>query len=169
MNIRRASYGYSESAWSITYNSLGFDQKAIRQSEKVPREIDPEHQIEREYTRLSEDFHLDESKNQQENFDYDDEMMMSGDKSLDKAATTIQATYRGYKIRKELGTGEKPGMEQQKEGGGDEHQMYEHERNKNILSPSAEENKLQTGEDNAAAVVIQAAYRGYRVRKDLDK
>ncbi|CAF1582940.1 unnamed protein product, partial [Didymodactylos carnosus] len=130
---------------------------------------DHEHHIERENTRLSDDFHLDEYKDQQENFKNDDEdndEMMADDKSMDKAATTIQATYRGYKIRKELVTGEKPGSEQQKEGG---QQEYEQERNKNILSPSAEGNKLQTGEDAAAAVVIQAAYRGYRVRKDLDK
>jgi len=41
------------------------------------------------------------------------------------------------------------------------------------LSPSAEGNKILTGDDTAAdehaATVIQAAFRGYRVRKDLDK
>ncbi|CAF4632358.1 unnamed protein product, partial [Rotaria magnacalcarata] len=53
------------------------------------------------------------------------------------------------------------------------HKEYDNALNKNILSPSAEDNKVpeehEEEEDNAAAVKIQAAYRGYRARKDLEK
>ncbi|CAF0753113.1 unnamed protein product [Adineta ricciae] len=112
---------------------------------------------------------------------YDDfEIDDMSDPNLEKAATRIQASYRGYKTRKDLGS--HPGVP----SSGNEqdhlssstssqaHEEHDNGRNKNILSPSAEGNKVPVGEeeeeeDNAAAVRIQAAYRGYRVRKELEK
>ncbi|CAF4469476.1 unnamed protein product [Rotaria socialis] len=96
----------------------------------------------------------------------DDDMNHS---NLDKAATRIQASYRGYKTRKELssiGTHEQhPSSTSPRT-----HDEYDNTHNK-ILSPSAEYHPEVDGEDddNAAATKIQAAYRGYRVRKDLEK
>ncbi|UJR33460.1 hypothetical protein I4U23_020905 [Adineta vaga] len=112
-----------------------------------------------------------------DDFEIDD----MSDPNLDKAATRIQASFRGYKTRKELGTttgGSSSGHDQDQPSSDSSqtHEQYENARNKNILSPSAEGNKVPVGEeeeeeeeDNAAAVKIQAAYRGYRVRKDLEK
>ncbi|CAF0728260.1 unnamed protein product [Adineta ricciae] len=112
---------------------------------------------------------------------YDDfEIDDMSDPNLEKAATRIQASYRGYKTRKDLGS--HPGVpssghEQDhlsSSTSSQAHEEHDNARNKNILSPSAEGNKVPAGEeeeeeDNAAAVRIQAAYRGYRVRKELEK
>ncbi|CAF3571697.1 unnamed protein product [Rotaria socialis] len=148
-------------------------------------DIDRSH-IEREPTSSSQDFERHQGifhdsnfnrEQQGDSFNDDDDDM--SDPNLDKAATRIQASYRGYKIRKELGspTGGHPNMghDQQHPSSTspEAHKEFDDARNKNILSPSAEDNKVpeehEEEEDNAAAVKIQAAYRGYRVRKDLEK
>jgi hypothetical protein len=66
--------------------------------------------LEREPTQLSEDFgrytkiisEVNFTREQQAEDFYDEDDM--NDPNLDKAATRIQASYRGYKTRKELGT-----------------------------------------------------------------
>ncbi|CAF3959641.1 unnamed protein product [Rotaria magnacalcarata] len=131
--------------------------------------------LEREPTQLSEDFERhtqvprdsDFERELQPNFNNEDDDMDHS--NLDKAATRIQASYRGYKTRKELssiGTHEQhPSSTSPRT-----HDEYDNTQNK-ILSPSAEYHREVDGEDddNAAATKIQAAYRGYRVRKDLEK
>ncbi|CAF2121629.1 unnamed protein product [Rotaria magnacalcarata] len=147
-------------------------------------DIDQPH-IEREPTSSSQDFERHQGilhdsnfnrEQQGDSFNDDDDM---SDPNLDKAATRIQASYRGYKIRKELGspTGGHPNMGHDQQNPSstspETHKEYDNALNKNILSPSAEDNKVpeehEEEEDNAAAVKIQAAYRGYRARKDLEK
>lgn len=61
------------------------------------------------------------------------------DPNLDKAATRIQASYRGYKTRKELGSnvGHSPtGQDQQhlSPTSSEIHQEYDNARNKNSMS-----------------------------------
>ncbi len=63
------------------------------------------------------------------------------DPTLDKAATRIQASYRGYKTRKELGTGSvgnnsNPGLDQQFSPSisSEIHDEYDDTRNKNSMS-----------------------------------
>lgn len=100
------------------------------------------------------------------------------DPTLDKAATRIQASYRGYKTRKELGSSSGPsnvGPDQHHPSSTspESHNDYDSTRNKSskfflinlfsfsilnlVLSPSAEGNKEpeQEEDDNAAAVKIQ--------------
>jgi hypothetical protein len=117
---------------------------------------------------------------QEEFFNNEDDM---NDPTLDKAATRIQASYRGYKTRKELGTGSvgnnsNPGLDQQLSPSisSEIHDEYDDTCNKNsmsllciyhliffnlVLSPSVEGNKVPAGEDddNAAAVKIQVIRR----------
>ncbi|CAF3939586.1 unnamed protein product [Rotaria sp. Silwood2] len=142
--------------------------------------------LEREPTQLSDDFERHTGvlrdinynrEHQEEFFNNEDDM---SDSNLDKAATRIQASYRGYKTRKELGSvggHSQTGHDQHHSSSSSSptHKEYNNGHNKHILSPSAEGNKVPEHEDhedhddNAAAVKIQAAYRGYRVRKDLEK
>ncbi|CAF0744094.1 unnamed protein product [Rotaria sordida] len=133
--------------------------------------------LEREPTQLSDDFELHKgvlrdinyNREHQEEFINDEDDM--SDPNLDKAATRIQASYRGYKTRKELGSGggHSPISHDQQNPSSPSpktHKEHDDARNKNILSPSAEGNKVPAHEDesdNAAAVKIQAAYRGYRI------
>jgi hypothetical protein len=63
------------------------------------------------------------------------------DPTLDKAATRIQASYRGYKTRKELGTGSvgnnsNTGLDQQLSPSmsSEIHDEYDNTRNKNSMS-----------------------------------
>ncbi|CAF3324727.1 unnamed protein product [Rotaria sp. Silwood1] len=138
-------------------------------------DIDRPH-LEREPTQLSDDFERhtdvlrDINHNQEQLFNDEDDM---SDSNLDKAATRIQASYRGYKTRKELGSvgGHSPSSHDQQHSSSSSSPTHK-EYDNGLLSPSAEGNKVPAHEDhddNAAAVKIQAAYRGYRVRKDLEK
>ncbi|CAF0912054.1 unnamed protein product [Adineta steineri] len=152
-------------------------EKKNDDSDRLHSELEEETQFSKdfaEHTQLSPDSnYFQEQQNEFYNNDQDD----MSDPNLDKAATRIQASYRGYKIRKELGTpggNSVTGQDQIHPSSNSPkiHNEYGNTRNKNILSPSAEGNKVLVGEDDdsaAAAVKIQAAYRGYRVRKDLEK
>ena len=129
--------------------------------------------LERESTELSDDFekHTPIPRNssfdrEQEQFSDDDDDDMS-DSNLDKAATRIQASYRGYKTRKELSSTSVPNPID------GQHYSQTHENYKNsmlsipsfssivsmliVLSPSAEGNKVlaEDKEDDKAAVKIQ--------------
>lgn len=131
--------------------------------------------FDRDSTQLSEDFERHTQIPRDSNFDRefqeqflkeyvtDDEDEMNN-LPLDQAATRIQASFRGYKTRKELGSVHGHSHE--------DHEHFNEMHNKNILSPSNQGNQVlaHESEDNeAAAVKIQAAYRGYRVRKELEK
>ena len=61
--------------------------------------------LEREPTQLSEDFerHTHVPREQHEHGHQDEDDIDMNDPELEKAATRIQASFRGYKIRKELG------------------------------------------------------------------
>jgi hypothetical protein len=67
--------------------------------------------LEREPTQLSEDFERhtqipkDSDLNREQRPDLDNDEDDMNDPNLDKAATRIQASFRGYKTRKELGSG----------------------------------------------------------------
>ncbi|CAF4155502.1 unnamed protein product, partial [Rotaria sp. Silwood2] len=117
--------------------------------------------LEREPTQLSEDFERHTQVPRDSDFDRelephfnneDDEMDHS---NLDKAATRIQASYRGYKTRKELGS---IGTHEQHPSSTSPHthDEYDNAHNK-ILSASAEYNREAEVEDddNAAAIKIQ--------------
>lgn len=129
--------------------------------------------LERESTELSDDFekHTPIPRNssfdreQEEQFSDDDSDM--SDSNMEKAATRIQASYRGYKTRKELSSTSVPNPIH------GQHYSQTHENYKNsmlsipallfycfdalVLSPSAEGNKVLAGdkEDDKAAVKIQ--------------
>ncbi len=92
------------------------------------------------------------------------------DPTLDKAATRIQASYRGYKTRKELSSGSSQDLQQHPSSTSPHtHDEYDHVQNKSKILIfirflilyfwflSAEGNKEPEGEDddNAAAVKIQ--------------
>ncbi|CAF3588207.1 unnamed protein product [Adineta steineri] len=152
-------------------------EKKNDDSDRLHSELEEETQFSKDFakhTQLSPDSNYFQ---EQQNEIYNNEQDDMSDPNLDKAATRIQASYRGYKIRKELGTpggNSITGQDQIHPPSNSPkiHDEYGNTRNKNILSPSAEGNKVLVGEDDdsaAAAVKIQAAYRGYRVRKDLEK
>ena len=166
--------------------------------------------LERESTQLSEDFerhtHLprdDDFHREQLEHDHqqDEDDIDMNDPQLEKAATRIQASFRGYKTRKELGPTGQPSIDHPS---ATEQHHDEHEKNSTVLhesrslicrsllvlSSSAEGNKDPENEEyDTAAVVkiqvkawecswmichrygcsLQAAYRGYRTRKDMDK
>ncbi|CAF3074976.1 unnamed protein product [Rotaria socialis] len=113
--------------------------------------------LEREPTQLSEDFERhtqvprdsDFDRELQPNFKNEDDDMNHS--NLDKAATRTHEQHPSSTSPRT-------------------HDEYDNTHNK-ILSPSAEYHPEVDGEDddNAAATKIQAAYRGYRVRKDLEK
>ncbi|CAF0996010.1 unnamed protein product [Adineta steineri] len=151
-------------------------EKKNDDSDRLHSELEEETQFSIDFakhTQLSPDSNY--FQEQQNEIDNNEDDM--SDSNLDKAATRIQASYRGYKTRKELGTpggNSITGQDQIHPSSNSPkiHDEYGNTRNKNILSPSAEGNKVLVGEDDdsaAAAVKIQAAYRGYRVRKDLEK
>lgn len=92
-------------------------------------------QLEREPTQLSDEFaqHLHASSDSHP-VPQDDDM---NDSDLDKAATRIQASYRGYKTRKELGsgTGGSFAEHEQNQPSSDSSPTHdEHARNKNSKS-----------------------------------
>jgi hypothetical protein len=125
------------------------------------------------------DFEREHGAHTPYNDDDDDDDGNMSDPNLEKAATRIQASYRGYKTRKELGTGGQSSLDQPQDLGSSSAHAHEHDdgdHNKNstsrtsmlaartpslslvlVLSPSAADNKVPDNEedDNAAAVKIQ--------------
>jgi hypothetical protein len=94
--------------------------------------------LERESTQLSEDFERDTKIPRNSNFTREqeigilsDEDEMNNNPDLDQAATRIQASYRGYKARKELGSisGQNPPSISPQI-----HNQYDNGRNKNSMS-----------------------------------
>ncbi|CAF0724595.1 unnamed protein product [Adineta steineri] len=181
-SIQKFDNNYDRTATDVS-GRHNLDEKLITPEKKnddrdrLHSELEEETQFSKDFakhTQLSFDSnYFQEQQNEFYNNDQDD----MSDPNLDKAATRIQASYRGYKTRKELGTpggNSITGQDQIHPSSNSPkiHDEYGNTRNKNILSPSAEGNKVLVGEDDdsaAAAVKIQAAYRGYRVRKDLEK
>ncbi len=90
--------------------------------------------IEREPTQLSEDFERHFKISSENNFTQEEEEEDDDMDDPNKAATLIQASYRGYKTRKELGT-----TSPQSNPGHDQHQSlqtheeYNNTRNKNSM------------------------------------
>ncbi|CAF0952360.1 unnamed protein product [Adineta ricciae] len=157
------------------------DQIHIKKTQEIisnssEHHVTSSHHLEREPTQLSEDFErhtqiprdFDFDRENRPNLDADESDM--NDPNLDKAATRIQASFRGYKTRKELGTGGAPHDQHPSSTSSHPHDEYDHAHH--ILSSSVEGNKepeFHEEDDNVAATKIQAAYRGYRVRKDMEK
>ncbi|CAF1431440.1 unnamed protein product [Rotaria sp. Silwood1] len=156
-------------------HDLGGNLTADDQIETGENDDTDRPRLEREPTQLSEDFERHTQVPRDSDFDrelqpdYNNEGDDMDHSNLDKAATRIQASYRGYKTRKELGS---IGTHEQHPSSTSPrtHDEYDNAHNK-ILSASAEYSREPEVEDddNAAATKIQAAYRGYRVRKDLEK
>lgn len=125
------------------------------------------------FVKHTGDYNSDQ-EDQSEFFYNDDDM---SDPALDKAATRIQASFRGYKTRKELGSssvGNHSNTGHDQQHSSPIHDDYDNIHNKNsmsllfryhltvvffylVLSPSAEGNQVPAGEDDdyAAAVKIQ--------------
>ena len=104
--------------------------------------------LERKSTDLSDDFErhtqvprdLDFEREQGAhtlNDDDDDDDGNMSDPNLEKAATRIQASYRGYKTRKELGTGGQSSLDHPQDLGSSSAHAHEHDdgdHNKNSMS-----------------------------------
>jgi hypothetical protein len=151
---------------------LGGNLTANDQDETGENDDTDRPRLEREPTQLSDDFERhtqiprDSDFAREERPDINNEQDDMNDPTLDKAATRIQASYRGYKTRKELSSGSSQDLQQHPSSTSPHtHDEYDHVQNK------TEGNKEPEGEDddNAAAVKIQAAFRGYRVRKEMEQ
>lgn len=163
--------------------------------------------FERESTKLSEDFErhtqvprdLDFAREHQADTNNDDDDDMD-DSQREKAATRIQASFRGYKTRKDLNPTGSP--DHPPPASHPPHQEDEHDQPKSnqsmersltshvfhlVSSPTTEGNKELEGEDDDSAAAtkiqvgttmiirviflfsLQAAFRGYRTRKEMEK
>jgi hypothetical protein len=113
-------------------------------------------------------------------------MHIADEKVAEAAATTIQATYRGFKTRRDLKLNNNPNMRQKNENVIELDTVKEEQdvcqenaanesNNPTDIEPSNEQNNtfLNSTSDenlnNKAAVKIQASYRGFRTRKELGK
>ena len=95
--------------------------------------------LEREPTQLSEDFerhtHVPRGDDFHREYDQhqDEDDIDMNDPQLEKAATRIQASFRGYKTRKELGPTGQPSIDHPSST---EQHHDEHEKNSTILPES---------------------------------
>jgi hypothetical protein len=96
--------------------------------------------LEREPTQLSDDFERhtqiprDSDFAREERPDINNEQDDMNDPTLDKAATRIQASYRGYKTRKELSSGGSQDLQQDPSSTSPHtHDEYDHVQNKSKI------------------------------------
>ncbi|KAI9341457.1 hypothetical protein BDR26DRAFT_918402 [Obelidium mucronatum] len=91
-------------------------------------------------------------------------------KEEQKAATTVQAAFRGHKTRKSMGKklGSKDALQKRSsvdEMGGSIPLSSNHKSNKSMR----ESQDLMRSTEEEAATTVQAAFRGYQVRKSLEQ
>lgn len=114
--------------WSISSKAIGNDCISILGEHHATSS----HHLERESAQLSDDFERHTQIPRDSDFDREnrpnldtDEFDMN-DPNLDKAATRIQASFRGYKTRKDLGTGGAPHDQHPTSTSSHPHDEYEH-------------------------------------------